>query len=131
MIFDDNYFYSYLLSYLQVRQYWQILWWKKSKCNMYLNLCFDQWQPKIRGSIVVTLKYIFVIKSSISKCIFHIRVNRLKFRPDFLGGFIEEKQVLVSKKAENGNCIGWKEKKLVAQKWKTCSRYSIISSFKT
>ena len=71
-------------------------------------------------TITVTLKlfntYVLVNKGSNSKCKckFDLKTNGLKFRPDFFLHFIEEKQVVVSKKAENGNCIGWKEKKLVA-----------------
>ena len=58
--------------------------------------------------------YVLVNKGSNSKCKLDLKTNGLKFRPIFFLLFIEEKQVVVSKKAENGNCIGWKEKKLVA-----------------
>ena len=41
----------------------------------------------------------------------------VRFLAFFYSHFIEEKQVVVSKKAENGNCIGCKEKKLFV--WKS------------
>ena len=94
------------------------------KAKIVFNSFLDQVQPKIQWKNYCCFK-ILLIKGTSNSATPDFLPTRSKqnsigwnFDQIFFLVFIEEKQVVVSKKAENGNCIGWKEKKLVAYKWK-------------